>query len=413
VFPIGPIATKAGQEGGGTDDSTNNPLNVLKGLPQFAVGDPVVSITVDVPAGNEGFDNVLYLAGAASNGDQLSQEIILEFLEPDGSTSTETWTQSFTDWANNGSSKPPTTYPGEHLIKKQYERVNQLGNLRPIPAYTFAYGYNLGQRQLTKITLPENSDIGIVSAIVASAPTIGEDRAESYVLGKLNLTGVDMLTVTLVNESNVGAGGSSLDFFMADQPRVKGSGEVQQYLDQLEARLIADGVLAQPLTRDELGRLDLVAHNALWEITKDPILEWVLEYYVADAVRALQQPLYKSMSVTVPMGGQRTITYVGTNSSSTLAFSVQKASGVVGGTASTYLPDWTHGKGKSDKYAANINPSLNGRIAVGQHWTVTVQNAGAGFWGWINRPSARHGLKSAAFRIATGRRIQREHSSNC
>jgi hypothetical protein len=133
-----------------------------------------------------------------------------------------------------------------------------------------------------------------------------------------------MVALTLINESNVGAGGSALEFFLADQPN------------------------------DESD--------------------------------------YTSKSVTVPMGEHRTIAYVGTNAASVLGFTMQKASNVVGGTASTYIPQWSRGKSNNtQKYAANITPSLNGRIAPGQHWTLTIQNAGAGFWGWINRPSARHG----------------------
>ncbi len=336
-FPIGPIPVEGSQaNNNGRNNSSQNTFNYLQANGQVASYGQVID--VDVPAADEGWNSVLYLAGAGKNGDQLSQQITLEFIEADGSTTQEIWTQSFTDWANNGDSSPPTTYRGEHLIKKNSERINQVGNYaKGIPAYLFAYGYALANRQLKSITLPNNQDIGIVSAIVATAPKIFEREVQSYVLGHMNLTGVDMVALTLINESNVGAGGSALEFFLADQPN--------------------------------------------------------------------DESVYTSKSVTVPMGEHRTIAYVGTNAASVLAFTMQKASNVVGGTASTYIPQWSRGKSNNpQKYAANITPSLNGRIAPGQHWTLTIQNAGAGFWGWIDRPSARHGLWEGGLPYGSGKK---------
>ena len=336
-FPIGPIPVEGSQANNNDkNNSSENTFNYLQANSQDAVYGQVID--VDVPAADEGWNSVLYLAGAGKNGDQLSQQITLEFIEADGSTTQEIWTQSFTDWANNGDSSPPTTYRGEHLIKKNSERIKQDGNYADgIPAYLFGYGYALANRQLKSITLPNNANIGIVSAIVATAPKIFEREVQSYVLGHINLTGVDMVALTLINESNVGAGGSALEFFLADQPN--------------------------------------------------------------------DESVYTSKSVTVPMGEHRTIAYVGTNAASVLAFTMQKASNVVGGTASTYIPQWSRGKSNNpQKYAANITPSLNGRIAPGQHWTLTIQNAGAGFWGWINRPSARHGLWEGGLPYGSGKK---------
>ena len=41
-------------------------------------------------------------------------------------------------------------------------------------------------------------------------------------LATTNLTGIDLMTLTIANESNIGAGGSPLTFSFADQPE-KGS----------------------------------------------------------------------------------------------------------------------------------------------------------------------------------------------
>lgn len=331
-FPIGPIPTKGDQVANRAENSdTVNAYNYVQANGQ--------TIAVDVPAATEGFESVLYLTGAAKNGDQLSQQIVLEFS--DGST--ETWTQSFTDWANNGDSKPPSPYPGEHLIKTQPERIKQTGALEEPAVYVFAYGFKIGDKELTSIRLPNNTDIGILSAIVATAPRVAETRVESFILGHINLTGVDVLTLTVINETNIGAGGASANVYLADQPQ-------------------------------------------------------------AATEAAAGSPTYGSKSLFVPMGQQRTVTYVGTNSYSAVAFAMQKASNVVGPVASTYIPDWTFGSSSDhEKYAANIDPSLNNRITSGQHWTMTFQNAGVGFWGYINRPSARHGLWDYGLPYADGK----------
>ncbi|MFM1997404.1 MAG: hypothetical protein RLZZ111_1791, partial [Planctomycetota bacterium] len=99
-FPIDPAPTNANQVGG-----TEGPQNFVRAAGQ--------TIQVNVDADKSDY---LYLAGAASNGDQLSQDITLTFT--DGTT--ETWTQSFHDWASDGPqqpSNPPwppayTTVPG-------------------------------------------------------------------------------------------------------------------------------------------------------------------------------------------------------------------------------------------------------------------------------------------------------------
>ena len=430
TFPIGPIPTEDGQVGGGGNSAKKNPPNFVQAKGQ----------TIDVSVDADKSD-YLYLAGAASNGDQMSQKITLKFT--DGTT--ETWTQSFHDWASVGPPQQDATTPASHgllqvkvvatssiaatglqtidgvalvandrvllqnqsdaaqngvyvvqsgswtlaadadtsaeilgsyttvvrgtyagktflntntgtitlgttpitfvegtppqpaprpftgelLLKTQPERINQLGDLVTTPAHIFAYCYNLKGKQLAGITLPNNENVGILSAVVAKAPVIALDGGiASLVLGTTNLTGIDVMALTIKNESNIGAGGGPLTFFFADQP-VKGS-------------------------------------------TTTP-------------------PTYTTKQVTVPMGQQTTIAYIAPDSTSQMNFYVQKADGTcVGPNCSTYLTNWNNGSSKSDNWAANISPSLNSQLKPGQHWTMTIQNTEEGYNGYLDSPSGKN-----------------------
>ena len=223
----------------------------------------------------------------------------------------------------------PLPFAGELNLKTEPERINQLGDLVTTPAHIFAYCRNLHGKQLASFTLPNNSNIGILSAVVSKAPVVAlEQGFASIVLATTNLTGIDLMTLTIANESNIGAGGSPLTFFFADQPE-KGS-------------------------------------------TTTP-------------------PTYATKQVTVPMGQQTTIVYVAPDSTSQMTFSVQKGDDTcVGSTCSTYLPDWTDGSGGSGNWASNISPSLNSQMNSGQHWTMTIQNAGEGYYGYLNSPSGKN-----------------------
>jgi hypothetical protein len=428
-FPIGPIPTAAGQVGGSGNSSKNNPPNFVQARGQ--------TITVNVDPDKSDY---LYLAGAAANGDQTSQAITLKFT--DGTT--ETWYQSFHDWASVGPPQsdattqahgiaqvkvaatsnivatglqtidgvalvandrvllqnqsaadqngvyvvqagswtraadadtsadivdsymtvargtyagktflntntgtitlgttpitfvegtPPQPAPrpftGELLLKTQPERINQLGDLVNTPAHIFSYCYNLKGKQLASITLPNNENIGILSAVVAKAPVIALDGGiASLVLGTTNLTGIDVLALTIKNQSNMGVGGGPLTFFFADQPE-QGS-------------------------------------------TTTP-------------------PTYTTKQVTVPMGQQATIAYIAPNIKSQMTFYVQKADGTcVGPNCSTYLTNWDNGSSTNrSNWAANISPSLNNQLMPGQHWTMTITNTEEGYNGYLDSPSGQ------------------------
>ena len=168
-----------------------------------------------------------------------------------------------------------------------------------------------------------------MSAVVAKAPVIALDGGiASLVLGTTNLTGIDVLALTIKNESNIGVGGGPLTFFFADQPE-KGS-------------------------------------------TTTP-------------------PTYTTKPVTVPMGQQATIAYVAPDSTSQMNFYVQKADGTcVGPNCSTYLTNWNTGSSDNrSNWAVNISPSLNTQLKAGQHWTMTIQNTEEGYNGYLDSPSGQ------------------------
>ncbi len=440
-FNIGPIPTEAGQVGGSGNSSKKNPFNFVQATGQ--------KIDVSVAAADSHY---LYLAGAAVNGNQMSQKIVLAFT--DGTT--ETWTQSFHDWASSGPAQstsqtsstrtllpvtvatteglaalsglqtidgvalvagdrvlvknqgvipagggaavgvatdngiyiasagawtrakdadtgsdlqnaattvavgtvnggtyfvetsgavtlgttpilfaaetPPVPTPrpfaGELLLKTEPERVNQLGNLETTPAHVFAYCYNLRGKQLASITLPTNVNLGILSAVVAKAPAVAVDTGiTSVILGTTNLTGVDLMALTIANESNIGAGGGPLTFNFADQPQ--------------------QGSVATPT----------------------------------------QPATYTTKQITVPMGQQTKIAYIAPDSTSQMTFFVQKpADDCVGANCSTYLTDWNNGSGNNKLWAGNLSPSLNSQMKAGQSWTMTIQNAGEGYYGYLDCP---------------------------
>jgi hypothetical protein len=239
----------------------------------------------------------------------------------------------------------PRPFAGELNLKTEPERINQLGDLVTTPAHIFGYCRNLHGKQLASFTLPNNSNIGILSAVVSKAPAIALDQGfASLVLGTVHLTGVDVVALTIANESNIGAGGGPLTFFFADQPE-KGS-------------------------------------------TTSP-------------------PTYTTKEVVVPMGQQTTIAYIAPDSSSQMTFSVQKSDGTcVGSDCSTYLADWADGGGSSVNWAANLSPSLNSQMKAGQHWTMTIQNAGLGYNGYLSSPSGKRlPAGGAQFKLMTQNEI--------
>jgi hypothetical protein len=626
TFPIGPIPTEDGQVGGGGNSAKKNPPNFVQAKGQ----------TIDVSVDADKSD-YLYLAGAASNGDQLSQKITLKFT--DGTT--ETWAQSFHDWASVGTPQqdaqsqitnpklpvkvasvspieslsglqtidgvslvagdrvlvnqqlasadngiyvvaagawsrardadtgaelvgastavnsgtygggtlanlgdstiilgttpilfspvatPPVPAPrpfaGELLLKTEPERINQKGVLVTTPAHIFAYCRNLHGKQLASITLPNNDNIGILSAVVSKAPVIAvDDGFASLVLSTTNLTGIDLMALTITNETNIGAGGRALPFYFADQPKkgstasvaltsiattggisrdgqsfsgggFDGDGNAYSWEALGSSRIlrgtsvnfnlglpgqpnfvVANGQTIQVPQGSSYTTLHLAGaavnggqenqpltltftdnSTAVWtqsfsdwcnpeDYTNESTIatasyrdnasgetnqttNHIYQYsYTIPSGKTLKSitlptnsdvrlldiqitpPTYTTKQVTVPEGQQTTIAYIAPDSSSQMTFYVQKESGTcVGPNCSTYLTNWNGGSGKSDGWAANISPSLNSQIKAGQHWTMTVQNAGMGYYGYLDSPSGR-GLPSASGNTPAGAQFRLE-----
>ena len=399
----------------------------------------------------------------------------------------------------------PRTFAGELLLKTEPERINQQGNLVTTPAHLFAYCYNLHGKQLASITLPDNENVGILSVVVAKAPVIAIDQGiASLVLGTTNLTGVDVMALTIVNESNIGAGGGPLTFYFADQPEkgstasvalssiattggisrdgqsfsgdgFDGGGNAYSWealgsskilrgtsvnfklgLPEQKNFVVANGQTIQVPQGSSYTTLNLAGaainggqenqpltltftdnSTAVWtqsfsdwtnpanytnESTiatavyrdtasggRNQTTNHIYQYsYTIPSGKTLKSitlptnsnvrlldiqitpPTYTTKQVTVPMGQQTTIAYIAPDSTSGMAFQVQQADGTCLGNCSTFLTDWTSGSGSSKNTAENISPSLNSQMKAGQHWTMTVQNAGEGYYGYLDSPSGKN-----------------------
>ena len=96
----------------------------------------------------------LCLAAAAANGSQTDQVFTLTFS--DGSQ--ETWTQSLSDWCVY------EAFDGQAIASTQDYRVRPNGNTQEITNYVYGYSYDIpAGKTLTSITLPNNSDVGILA----------------------------------------------------------------------------------------------------------------------------------------------------------------------------------------------------------------------------------------------------------
>ena len=304
TFPIGPVPTSKNQVGG-----KNGPKNVVHAAGQ----------QITVPAGSYDW---LYLAGAGANGNQLNQVITLGFT--DGTT--QLWTQSFTDWGNNGTTTLPIPFPGEFVLQEQSYRVNQLGNTVALSTYVYGYTYHLpANKTLATITLPNNNNLGILSVVEArKIVPIDGDKVKSYLLGHVNLTGTDLVTMKIVNDQS-----DPLTFSMAGWPE--------------------DG--CDPTT-DSGGCT------------------------------------YSTKNVTVNQGQSKTLTYIAPSNWNAIGFSMQRvAGGCVDNSngCATYTPDWNNGVDGTNCSA--MSPSPGEEMAAGQTWTMTIQSRGdSAFNGYLYSP---------------------------
>ena len=149
--------------------------------------------TIDLQSGD--FSKLLMI-GAGANGNQTDQAIYLNFS--DGYSLR--WTQSFTDWANdNGdnNNSPPsgsTLASTNEALVATTSWVNQLGNNQP-KYNRFVYGYSFdipAGKTLESITLPNNSDVGILGTALIPAPSVPSSAPQHLTATPVSLNGLDI-----------------------------------------------------------------------------------------------------------------------------------------------------------------------------------------------------------------------------
>jgi chitobiase/beta-hexosaminidase-like protein len=109
--------------------------------------DALSSQTVAVSVGSYG---QLYLVGAAVNGAQLNQPIVVTYTD----RSTSTFTQSFSDWA------VPASYPGEATVLKTANRITSFGTIQTGAFFVYGYTFPLTPgKTVATVKLPSNRNV--------------------------------------------------------------------------------------------------------------------------------------------------------------------------------------------------------------------------------------------------------------
>ena len=114
--------------------------------------------TIPLPAGRF---NTLQMLATGVQGSQASQPFTITYT--DGTTAT--YTQSFSDWASAQS------YPGESTVVTMLYRNLNGGGSQSLTVTVDGYGFTLDQTKTVKsISLPTNSDVVILAAVLANNP---------------------------------------------------------------------------------------------------------------------------------------------------------------------------------------------------------------------------------------------------
>src|SRR5579884_1635800 len=123
--------------------------------------------TVALPAGS--FDSLQILA-AGVNGNQETQTFIVSYTD----SSTAAFTQSFSDWAK------PQSYPDEVSVITMPYRNKSSGAVQFANMHVYGYAFALDQtRTVRNVTLPNNSDLVVLSMMVANDP-VTESLTDFY-----------------------------------------------------------------------------------------------------------------------------------------------------------------------------------------------------------------------------------------
>ncbi|MGO8671924.1 MAG: protease pro-enzyme activation domain-containing protein [Capsulimonadaceae bacterium] len=122
-----------------------NGTNFNMGPPN--VPDVVTSTTVPLPPGQY---QSLLMVGGADFGNQAAQTFTVTYSD----NSTQTYTQSLSDWAINNNNA------GESLVSTMGYRNYGDGSEQAITIYIYGYSFALNSgKSVTSITLPENADV--------------------------------------------------------------------------------------------------------------------------------------------------------------------------------------------------------------------------------------------------------------
>jgi hypothetical protein len=149
--------------------------------------------TIDLQSGD--FSKLLMI-GAGANGNQTDQAIYLNFS--DGYSLR--WTQSFTDWANdNGdnNNSPPsgsTLASTNEALAATTSWVNHYGKDK-VGYNRFVYGYSYdipAGKTLESITLPNNSDVGILGMALIPAPSVPTSAPQNLTATPVSINGLDI-----------------------------------------------------------------------------------------------------------------------------------------------------------------------------------------------------------------------------
>jgi hypothetical protein len=102
------------------------------------------------------------------------------------------------------------------VILEQNFRLNQLGNKVENTTYTYSYAHHIPKgKTLASLTLPSNNkNLGIMSVVGVQESLVDEAVSKYYVLGQTYLTGTDVVTLKINNETS-----DDLVFSVANWPK--------------------------------------------------------------------------------------------------------------------------------------------------------------------------------------------------
>lgn len=147
------------------------------------------SQTITLPAGRF---NTLQILATGVQGSQAAQTFTITYTD----NSTVTFTQSFSDWAN------PQSYPGEFRVVAMPYRDQNTGGTQALNVTVDGYVITLDQTRTVKsITLPDNSNLVLLSMMLANDP-VSASLATEY-----NRAGIYTDGTTFTNPATGGLDG--------------------------------------------------------------------------------------------------------------------------------------------------------------------------------------------------------------